>query len=255
MAENYENPHVLPPEQCSTNVPTWTDDPLNERDQLIRKTHIDELRSEINDELTRRNLNTETWTDSTITANVTKVRRIHIVELRNAVEKIQSGDCSSDVLYCPEDTVGSVSWGESISAGSTEVSKTHISEIRSQLASQMQTCICETEQCEYCADCGYHYTTCSHAGCACDDHKYSDCQYSLNHQWVCASVNLAVGTTHPYKEADGDPLSTSAWDGTVPWDMCNYAPPGLNWAACEYQGGHDHSSDWNCKCNPYNWST
>lgn len=249
----YGNPHTLPPTQCASNTPSWTDNSLYSDTTNIRKVHIDELRTEINNELSRRGISEASWSNPTITADSTQIRVVHINELRSAVNKIKTGNCS-DAYYCPQDSSSALSWTDStLTADSTSPRTVHISEIRSYLTELMQTCICEAEQCQYCADCGYHYTTCTHAGCHCDDHKYNECQYTLNQYWVCASVNLSSSTDHPYRSASGNPLVTAAWNDTVPWEMCNYAPPGSNWGSCEYQGGHDHT-DWNCKCNPYAWS-
>ena len=78
----YGNPHTLPPTQCSSNNPSWTDSTITANSTKPRKVHVDELRAEVNDELTRRGLSTASWTDSTITANSTKVRKIHIDESR-----------------------------------------------------------------------------------------------------------------------------------------------------------------------------
>ncbi len=243
---DYVNPHSLPPIVCAANIPTWTDDPVVANTDKMRKVHVDELRAEINIELVRRGLAEDVFTDSVITANATKIRKIHIDEIRSACEKAQIGDCVEG-LYCPEDTVGALSWTNTITANATKPKSVDATEIRTAINDLMTSCICETEQCEYCADCGYHYSTCSLAGCSCDNHKYAECQHTTNNYWVCASINLASETEHPYKSSPSTP-----WDGTVPWDMCSYTPPGSNWRSCEYQGGHDHTA-WGCKCNPYTW--
>lgn len=239
--------HQLPPKQCSSNLPSWTDPTITDLATEIRKPHMDELRSFLNAEFTRRGKSIGSYTDPVVTALVTDVRKIHIDELRSELAECKSGRSESG--YCPEDNSGCMDFTDPvITALVTDVRGVHFREARNAVEAFMTSCICETEQCQYCADCGYHYTSCSHASVACDDHKYSECQHSVNHYWNCASINLPSSAEHPYKSAN-PPV---AWDGTVPWDWCVYAPPGSNWGSCEYQGGHDHT-DWNCKCNPYSW--
>jgi len=252
----YGNPHTLPPVQCASNVTVFTDPTLTVNASKMRKVHLDELRNSVNNELTRRGLGIITWTDSTITANSTKIRAIHISQLQDAIHKIQDGDCSADSLYCPQDAVGNPSFTDDPpTANSTKIKATHISQMRTTVNSLKVSCICEAEQCQYCADCGYYYTTCSYTTCQCDDHKYSECGYSLNHYWSCGSINLALATAHPYRASSGGGTGT-AWNGTVPWSMCNYGPPGKNWNTYSppHSPGKNHS-DWNCKCNPYTWTT
>lgn len=240
--------HRLPPKLCSTNAPTWTDDTLTADVTKVRKVHIDELRTYINAEFTRRGLATYTFTDATITADSTKVRKTHMDELRAAIELIHTGRGESG--YCPEDTV-TPSWTDAtITADSTKVKAAHWTELGSTLESLMAGCVCETEQCQYCADCGYSYSGCTFTPCVCDNHKYSECGNNPYTVHLCGSTNLATGTAHPYKAYNRSP---TAWDGYVPWNWCIYTPPGSNWGSCEHSGGHNHSSDWTCKCNPFTW--
>jgi len=271
MSEFYGNPHKLQVQQCATNLPTWTDSTITAGSTKIRKVHIDEIRSFINTELTRRGLTNVTYTDPTITAGTTKRRKVHIDELRAALSlNLKKGNCPSDTLYCPQDTSGCMDFTDStITAGSTKIRKVHVDELRSKLQALMTTCICEAEHCKYCADCGYFYNRCSHAGVACDDHKYNECHHSMVAVYNCSSINLSSVTTYPYKASSctshpsysgwghvwRDPTctySTTAWNGYLPWAMCNYTPPGSNWGTCTYQGGQNHGT-WNCKCNPYTW--
>lgn len=247
-------PHYIPPKQCSINTPTWTDSTITANSTKIRKVHIDELRTYINNELSRRGFSTTNFTDSTITANSTKIRKEHIDELREALNRIHIGSCVVDTYYCPQDSLSCVDFTDStITEDVTLGRRVHITEMRTMIQTLMTSCICEAEQCQYCSDCGYYYQTCSHAGVACNNHKYAECGYTLVNHYICASTNLATGTAHPYRAASGDPISSTAWDNIIPWAMCNYAPPGNNWGSCEYQSGHNHSSDWTCKCNPFTW--
>jgi hypothetical protein len=252
----YGNPHTLPPVQCSSNTPTWTDPTITADVTKVKKAHIDDLRNYLNAELSRRGLSSYSFTDSTIIADSTKLRTIHITDMRSALDKIHIGDCSGDTYYCPQDALACASadlTDQTLTPNSTKFRDVHVTQIRSKLQTLMTSCICEAEQCQYCSDCGYYYTTCSLAGVSCDNSKYSSCSNTPVPHYICASTNLPTWTAHPYKSASGDPLSTEAWDGTVPWAMCNYTPPGSNWGSCEHRGGHDHTADWNCKCNPFTW--
>jgi len=237
--------HLLPPKQCASNIPSWTDTVLTADSIKARNDHIEELRTKINQEFTRRYLATASFTDPALTANSIKVRNDHIQELRAELQNIKIGRGESG--YCVQDGSGCMDFSDpTLTANATKVRNDHVSELRGKLQALMTGCICEAEQCQYCADCGYYYQTCSHQGVACDNHKYSECGHTIINHWICASYNLAGGTPHPYKAASGDPLSITNWDGFVPWSpQCNYSPPGINW-----QSAH---SDWNCKCNPFTW--
>lgn len=233
--------HTLPPVQCAANTFTFEDTTLTAGAVKVRNDHIEELRAQVAVELTRRGLSAApSYTDSTLTAGAIKLRNDHLTELRTQIEQIQSGRGESG--YCPEDIIGVPSWTDTPTSGAVKWRNDHVQEMRDTLNSLKSGCICETEQCEYCADCGYYYTSCNNPGCNCDDHKYSECSYSLNHHYNCGSVNLPDETEHPYKTHPG----AVAWDGTVPWDWCSYAPPGSNWTGV-------NADDWNCKCNPFTW--
>ena len=237
--------HKLPPIQCPANTPTWTDPALTANTVKARNDHVEELRIKINLEFTRRGLSTATFTDVTLTADVIKIRNDHVAELRGELQNIKLGRGESG--YCVQDASGCMDFTDpTLTANTIKARNDHVSELRTKLQALMTGCICEAEQCQYCADCGYYYQTCSHAGCACDDHKYSECGHSMIDHRICASYNLPGGTTHPYKAASGEPINATPWDGYIPWSpQCNYAPPGYNWGAVH--------SDWNCKCNPYTW--
>lgn len=259
MAEVYTNPHSLPPTQCPANVATFTDNPVVIDVTGIRKVHIDELRTYINGELTRRGLDTITFTD-TITANVTGIRAVHVNELQDAIQKIQTGDCAADIYYCPEDTVGTITFtNEPIVANTNKVADVDINEPYTDISALMTSCICESEQCEYCADCGYKYSYCNHNGVACNNRCGAEggCGQTV-YANSCASINLIAGTPHPYKTASSVSVH-SAWDGTVPWYMGEPDRPAAAWKSWTYYnppgGGAPDHSDWNCKCNPYTWTT
>lgn len=230
------NPHLRAPVQCGANVTVFTDPTLTAGSIKVRNDHIEELRTQVAAELSRRGLSAApAWTDPTLTAGAIKIRNDHITELRTQIEAIHNGRGESN--YCPQDAV-SISWTDTPTAGSVKTRNDHVTELRTILNALKSGCICETEYCAYCADCGYYFNYCSHNGVACADHKYAEgCGHTV-YQYNCASIN--TGGANPYKAASGDPLSTTAWDGYVPWEWCVYTPPGSIWGAY-----------WTCKCNPY----
>lgn len=230
----YDNPHLMPVTQCATNLYSW-DDTITQDVTQVRAVHVTELRTAINEELTRRGLDTLTWED-TITANSTLIRKQHVDELRDAITTLKTGDCPTDSYYCPEDTSGCVDGWDTIVAGTTQVRAEHFNQMRTIVNGLRTTCICETEQCQYCSDCGYRTSSCpSNRPCYCDNSKYAtgcNPQVSI---YNCGSIN--TGGMSPYKTFPG----SIPQDGYVPWAMCAYAP-GSNWSAY-----------WTCKCSPFTW--
>ncbi len=102
---------------------TWTDSTLTAGTTLIRKTHVDELREEIDYARNFRNLADYTWTDSTITAGTTLIRKTHVDEMRTAEEGVaaQSGESAP-------------SWTDStITAGTTLIRDDHFQQLRDEL--------------------------------------------------------------------------------------------------------------------------
>lgn len=253
MAKTYGNPHTRAPKQCSGNIPTWTDSTITANSTKPRKIHIDELRTAITNEFTRRGLSIAAFTNPTITDNSNSIRKTHLDELRARYITGQEGDCSAEAYYCPQDTSNTDAWTDTtITANSTKVRKPHVDELRTKISSLMTSCICEAEYCNYCADCGYSVRTCDNWDPCCHENQPGQCpKDSWSWKYYCGSINTASGTTNPYKSWDGGTIV--AFDGTLPWAMCNYIPPGSNWGSCEYNGGHDHSA-WDCKCNPYTWT-
>lgn len=232
----YGNPHILPPAQCAANTTTFTDSTLTADVTKIRISHINEMRTAISNEFTRRGLNSPSWTD-TITANTIRPRKTHIDELRAACALCQSGDCSADTLYCPGDTV-TLSWAETITANVTKVRKPHTDELRTAINNLKTSCICETEQCDFCSDCGHSWLVCNNNGVACNNHQGGGCIYFYQGHQYCGSIN--VGGTKPYRSANSG--TNVAWDGYVDYEM-GTTPPGTNWSAY-----------WTCKCNPFTWN-
>ena len=260
MAKVYTNPHSLPPLVCAANVVSFSDYPVVANTTAIRKVHIDELRASISTELARRGLDAVSFTDLTITANATRIRAVHINQLQAALRTIQTGDCAADTYYCPGDTVGALSFThDPVVADSTKVTDVDVNELMLDMSSLAVSCVCESEQCEYCADCGYRKKDCNHNGVACNDYcgVEGGCGQTVYIN-DCASINLVAGTAHPYKTASSASVHTP-WDGTVPWYMGEADRPAAAWKDWDFYnppggGGVDHS-DWNCKCNPYAWTT
>lgn len=232
--------HTLPPVQCGANTPSFTDT-VTANTTVIKPVHITELRTKLNDEFTRRVKSTGSYTDPTLTANTTIIRAVHVSELRTECSACKNG--RSEAGYCPEDNSGCMDFTDpTITALSTVAKAVHLTQLRTKVTALWQGCICETEQCEYCSDCGYKYQAYAcpcQKGCYCDNSKYSGgCTHNY-YYWVynCGSIN--TGGTHPYKSY----APAVTWDGTVPWNWGDGIPGGsLNWA-----------SYWTCKCNPYTW--
>jgi len=267
-------------QQCPTNTTSFTDYPLVANSTVVRKTHVDQVRTQINAELTRRAKSTVSFTDPTITANATVIRKVHTQELRDNIDSIQappSGypahscpanqDACSPDIYCSSNTVGycasdtvSYTWTDPTLAANTDKDRqTHMEEAMVNLNAEQATCVCEQEQCNFCPDCGYAWYTCSYSpcyypACYCDDQ--SGCQFtptcspnSWYWAWSCATVDTNTAdfyTAYAAHPCSGD---TNPPD-EVPWNcMCNFTPPGVAWSGTYY--GYDRATGWGCKCNGF----
>jgi len=253
----YENPHTLPPVQCSSNTTTFTDPVITANDTKIRAVHITELRTVINDELTRRGFAQQSWTDTTLSPNVTKIRKVHMEQMRTEVSRCKIGDCSADSNYCPEDTTGAVTWSNpDIVENSTQLREVHITAMRTYITDLMASCICESEQCNYCADCGYYYTYCDNNGVACANSQSKGGCGKTVYVYSCASINLAAGTAFPHRSATSH-SNYNPWNNTVPWVMGTADRPAAAWKNWNYYpvlaAPAVQHTEWNCKCNPFVW--
>ena len=257
MALTWGNPHLLQPEQCGANTASWTDDPIVIGTTRIKAQHVNELRTAIDAELSRRSFTTWSWTDDPVVIG-DEIKKAHMEEMRAAIDNLKTGDCAADSDYCPEDTSDPVVWtDEPIEQDVTEVKAAHTDEVRTYINSMSPSCICESEQCDFCADCGHRYSYCNHNGVACnDDQSVGGCGQTVQ-AYNCASVNSQVGSTYPYTSAN--PVVN--WNGTVPWVMGTADRPASAWrewdaynppGASASGGSYD---TWNCKCNPYTWTT
>jgi M6 family metalloprotease-like protein len=98
----------------------FTDDDLTSGSSVIRKVHITELRSRINDVCTACGLAPASFTDPSLTAGASMIRAIHISELRTALNAAYTA-CEKAVPSYTDPT---------LTAGSTLVKATHIAELR-----------------------------------------------------------------------------------------------------------------------------
>ena len=104
---------------------SWTDPTITANSTKIRKVHIDELRSWIDNRRTDAGLSNYSWADSTITVNSTKIRKTHFDEMRSAISDVYT-TCGQSAP----------SWTDSIiTANSTKIRKVHMDELRSAVSS------------------------------------------------------------------------------------------------------------------------
>jgi len=256
MAHTWGDPHYLQPTECVANVSSWTDDPIVQYVTKIKALHVNELRAAIDAESTRRDFDTWPWTDDPTYIGL-DIKKTHMDELRDAIENIKIGDCAADGDYCPEDTSDAIVWTDDpLVQKVTEVKKVHVDEVRGYINSMSVSCICESEQCEYCSDCGFRYSYCNHNGVACNDQCGAEggCGQTVWNN-ACASINLPALTEHPYKSDN----PAVVWDNTVPWVMGAADRPAAAWHDWDFYnppgGGAPAHDDWDCKCNPYTWTT
>lgn len=94
---------------CPANVVAFTDYPMTANEQIVRKTHIDELRTAVGGEETRRDILSapNTYADTPIVANETLIRKIHVDELRQYIEKIRDPE-GYPAHSCPTNQDGCV---------------------------------------------------------------------------------------------------------------------------------------------------
>ena len=102
---------------CPTNIVTFENYPMIPDFQVIRKKHIDDLRTAINGEETRRAKTNTIWTDDpTIVENKTLPRQPHMAKPRTAIKAIrdpseyESHSCSTNqdvphAVICPADVI------------------------------------------------------------------------------------------------------------------------------------------------------
>lgn len=106
---------------CTNQViPTFTDPVLTPGSSKIRATHINELRTQINNKRDDALLTAFGWTDSTITPGVTKIRATHLSEMRNAINQVYQ-TCGQPLPVFTDPI---------ITPGATKIRATHINELR-----------------------------------------------------------------------------------------------------------------------------
>ncbi|MBI4059870.1 MAG: hypothetical protein HY403_00415 [Elusimicrobia bacterium] len=129
----------------------WTDDPLTTSIQ-VRKVHMDELRTAINNKRTDFGFSAASWTDPTITAGTTLIKKTHIDELRDKCDDITAAYNP----ICPGVVPATPAWG-GITAYVTSISATHFTQLRT-TADAIGTCAsCCAQTCKS--------GTCNGSGC------------------------------------------------------------------------------------------
>lgn len=110
------------PPTCTTPSPVaWTDPIITADVTKIRKVHVDELRTEIDNRRIDAGLVAYSWTDPTITADSTLIRAVHFEDMRTAIEEVYTA-CSQ----------AAPSWTDPVlTADSTKIRKIHMDELRS----------------------------------------------------------------------------------------------------------------------------
>ncbi|MEK7567250.1 MAG: hypothetical protein AAB527_03925 [Patescibacteria group bacterium] len=110
---------------CSGPVSiSWTDPTITANSTKIRKVHIDEMRSWINNRRTDASLGTYSWTDSTIYVNSTKIRKVHFDEMRTAISQAYTA-CGQSMP----------SWTDlTLTVNSTKIRKVHVDELRNAIS-------------------------------------------------------------------------------------------------------------------------
>lgn len=102
------------------NAASWTDPTITAASTLIRKPHIDELRTAINNLRSFRASGAYAWTDATVTAGSTLIRKVHMDDLRAALNTPYSSATGSTPVYTDA----------TITAGATLIRKVHLDELR-----------------------------------------------------------------------------------------------------------------------------
>lgn len=97
----------------------FTDDPLVAGTTLVKSAHLAELRTAVNAVRTLAGLGAGSYTDPTLTTGVTSVKAAHVNDLRTALNAARSALALSTLSY-----------GETVTALSTTVKPSHLSELR-----------------------------------------------------------------------------------------------------------------------------
>lgn len=111
----------IAPQVCTGPIPiSWTDPEIIPNVTKVRKAHIDELRTWINDRRADAGLAAYSWTDPTLTANTTKIRKVHFDEMRTAIANVYN-TCNSSTLAWTDPT---------LTANTTKIRAAHLTELR-----------------------------------------------------------------------------------------------------------------------------
>lgn len=103
---------------------SWTDPTITANTTKIRKVHIDELRTWIDNRRVDAELPAYSWTDPTITADTTKIRKIHFDEMRTAISQVYTA-CGGMAPTWTDPT---------LTANSTKIRVAHLTELRNAAA-------------------------------------------------------------------------------------------------------------------------
>jgi len=150
---------------------TWTDDPLRDGSMpnptRVRKIHVTELRTAINNDIARRGGVPGTWTDPTITAGSTKIRSPHLNDLRTASTNLYNiliSPCASNTVGPPSYTVPNPMTD---TTDASKIRAVHIQELRYLINEIEAQCLC---------DCDGHCNCVSHSHCSCAGMAHCCCQ-------------------------------------------------------------------------------
>ena len=150
---------------------TWTDDPIIDGSQpnptQVRKIHVDELRTSLNNDIAKRGGVPGTWEDPTITAGTTKIRSVHLNELRSATDDLYAiliAPCASNTVPVPSYTVPEPMTD---TTDASKVRATHIEELRYIINDIEAQCLC---------DCDGHCSCVSHSHCSCAGMAHCCCE-------------------------------------------------------------------------------
>jgi hypothetical protein len=113
------NPSSPSNKDLATTI-VFTDDPVVAGVTTAITAHITELRSAVDAVRTLAGMGSGTYTDPTLTSETTPIKATHINDLRSALDAARAS------LSLP-----SIGYGETVSAGSTTMGATHITELRS----------------------------------------------------------------------------------------------------------------------------
>lgn len=236
---------------------SWTDSVIVAGQTLIRKVHMDELRSEVNTTEADVGLSQTSWTDSIIVASQTLIKAIHFTELRTALETIFSTIEETPPTWTDSDLTDMA------------VRKVHLTELRTE-TENAQTTIVGYECCGGGACPKTVGTDCT-GTCKCCDGINLDCQFTADgqdYQSECNGIDCSVagyyhdwvsGTCY-YKADEEAETHNCEGDGTCR-DLADDCPGNsadtykYECATCKYISGSDCTGTTLGSCTNYGLGT